>query len=573
MNLKEWFLSKITFPSLILNLTICFIITSISLLQFYQEIEMKKAALNDIVDLANLGLTQKNRVLVESVLNLSISSLNVDKVILCEGERLLFSYPNLLESCNLSNKHFWNITINKNPKGRSDILFIFTLKWFNYLQLLLILSIILSSIYLVFHFTISKLKNHFENEILNPISNLNEFSSNISEISDLIIKNKELGCLKVNAAIHETMINLASQVAHDIRSPLTGLNMAIGSLSSEISEDKRVLLRAVSNRINDIANQLLIKSKSIQASKSETLLQVEEVQQLNIELLPTILDLLITEKRIQFQNKPSISISSDFDNGYGAFVKINSNEFKRVISNLINNSLDAFKDNHGEVIISIHSTEKQVTVIVSDNGIGIPKSIIEKLGIKGFSFGKTENNDSGTGLGVYHAKTTIESFGGNLKVSSTEGIGTDIIIELPSCNPPSWFVDCIDLNHTSQIVILDDDVNILNIWKQKFTNNNITKFPKLIYFNNIEAFRKWFDLKQFNINSSLFLVDYEFTNSKLTGLDIISELQIAKNSFLVTSRFEELQIRNKCENIKLKLIPKSMAFHIPLKLEEGNKYD
>jgi signal transduction histidine kinase len=65
----------------------------------------------------------------------------------------------------------------------------------------------------------------------------------------------------VKLKAQESLSLLSKQVAHDIRSPLTALNMTIGMLAN-VQESQRVILRSATNRIKDIANELLHKDQS-----------------------------------------------------------------------------------------------------------------------------------------------------------------------------------------------------------------------------------------------------------------------------------------------------------------------
>jgi len=65
----------------------------------------------------------------------------------------------------------------------------------------------------------------------------------------------------------------------------------------------------------------------------------------------------------------------------------------------------------------------------------------------------------------------------------------------------------------------------------------------------------------------LFLVDYEFVNSKETGLDLIEQLDLKKQAILVTSRYEEQEIRERVRNLGLKIIPKNFAPYIPISID------
>jgi signal transduction histidine kinase len=72
-----------------------------------------------------------------------------------------------------------------------------------------------------------------------------------------------------------------------------------------------------------------------------------------------------------------------------------------------------------------------VEIKIADSGKGIPKLLIDKLGGKGISFGKESHKTAGSGLGLYHAVTTVKSWGGDLSITSLEGHGTTITIKIP----------------------------------------------------------------------------------------------------------------------------------------------
>ncbi len=382
--------------------------------------------------------------------------------------------------------------------------------------------------------------------------------------------------IKEQAAL-ETM-NLASQVSHDIRSPLAALNMTIANLK-DIPEQQRITLRAASNRINDIANTLLTRAKeqksdsSNSSSKAHT--NTNAPMKLQVELLPAILDTIVSEKRVQYRDKIQVEIEADFKNAYGAFANINPTELSRVISNLINNSVEALPDAKGKFTLSVVKESNQVVIFAQDNGKGIPTHILAKLGQMGVSHGK-EGTQSGSGLGVYHAKSTIEQFGGQFEIQSTPNVGTKIIMTLPLAPAPKWFVEKIKIAPQSQIISLDDDLSIHNVWKGRFQSLGFdqNEIQHLTFTSGID-FKDWVNNQPVsqskNIQQRIYLVDYELLNQKQTGLDLIEELGIGSQSILVTSRYEELNIRERCEKLGVQLIPKGMAGLVPIELKQPLK--
>lgn len=370
----------------------------------------------------------------------------------------------------------------------------------------------------------------------------------------------------------QTLELVSKQVSHDIRSPLSVLNVIAGTLK-DLPEDKRLPMRSAINRINDIANQLLQKNTFEPSNKIISTTSISEIkaepneQNFTTELLSSIVDVMVSEKRIQFREKASVVIETDLEESYGAFAAIDSIEFKRVLSNLINNSVEALKKENGRVEVSVKNYPSKKLVAVRDNGSGIPPHILEKLGEKGVTHGK-EGTESGSGLGIYHAKKTIESFGGTFAIRSQEGFGTEIRMEFPNCEPPSWFVPEIALKHGQTVVALDDDQSVLEVWKQRF--GSLNEPVSIVAFTSGNEFNNWIESNTESATQAIFLMDYELIGQRLTGLDLIEENKLSHRAILVTSRYEEPQIRKRCEKLGVKLTPKSMAGYVPIEVLRNN---
>lgn len=569
MKLKHWYQINYTKPLLYSLSSIVVLIFVFNTFQIYTELKQKERALDEIVELVTLGLNQKNRVLVEATLNLAINNLDLNQVTLCEDGNPVFSHPNPQENCETKSKPFLLSEIRKRSSGLQGYEMIFTFSWLKHLSLFLYSILLLTLISSLFSFLASKLKSKFFVDLLNPLHPNSTTLSPIKEIQHIVFQRKELEEYKVKSAVGEALSSMAEQVSHDIRSPLSALNLLLGSLS-QLPESHRLIMRNATQRINDIANDLLNHKQSLPVSNSKEKI-INNFQELNKipELIPPIIESIISEKRIQFREKQDIEILSDLNKSYGAFIFINPIELKRVLSNLLNNSIEAFNDNQGSVTVALRQYGENIAIIIQDNGRGIPEEILNQLGEKGVSYGKSELDNSGSGLGIYHAKKVVESFNGQFLIQSREGIGTTITMTFKKADPPSWFVKKIYFNSNQIIVSVDDDYTIHQIWQSRIeTSDKIKQISQYITFTSIQEFKNWYlkNKQELDLNSSpiLFLIDYEFLNQKMTGLDLIEELNIISSSILVTSRFDESTIKNRCIKLGLKLIPKSMAAIVPI---------
>lgn len=354
---------------------------------------------------------------------------------------------------------------------------------------------------------------------------------------------------------------VSKQVAHDIRSPLAALNM-ISKDFSTLPESTRVMLRSSVNRIQDIANNLLKPINQINNANDESTSET---------LLTQLIEELISEKRTELRSFQNITIDTNNANSYGIFVKINQSLMKRIISNILNNCIDAFLDKKGQILISYKKINHKVQIVVSDNGIGIPEHILPLLCQNGATFGKSDLENSGSGLGLFHAKKTLSKWGGHLNINSIEGKGTDVTITLPLLKAPEWFISSIKVQENSNVVIIDDDTSIHQVWKKRFSSLISENKINLIHFSSPSEVNKW--LGENSLKNTIFLCDYEFINHIENGLDIIEKNNICNQSILVTSRFAENIIRERCVKLGIKLIPKMMSEIAPINIIDNKTYD
>jgi len=389
-----------------------------------------------------------------------------------------------------------------------------------------------------------------------------EFQRIASALDDLFVRMKTYHDESIRLAHFESKSKIAQQIAHDVRSPLAALNMAT-SETYHLPEAERVLIRSAIHRINDIVNSLLSQYKKEKASSPTV--QINPDATLSLSLISGVIDSIVSEKRLQFRSQMGLEISTLFsEDSYGLFAKINESVLKRVISNLINNSVESL-DGEGLIQIKLTSSDRKIQIRIEDNGRGIPATILSRLGQRGETHGKAE----GHGLGLFHAKTSVENWGGAFGITSTENLGTHIELTIPQVESPAWFVPELVLGTRSQIVIVDDDVSIHQIWDRRYEEYDLGKHQiQLKHFSTPQEFMNWFNSTagQIDLQSTRFLIDQEFLGHSHSGTSLIQTLGIEDRSFLVTSHFEDAPTLKKCEDLKIGLIPKMLASLVPIRV-------
>jgi signal transduction histidine kinase len=218
-------------------------------------------------------------------------------------------------------------------------------------------------------------------------------------------------------ALSQSLADLAVQVSHDIRSPLSALNMAVSKMDG-VSDDSRALIQKVSQRISQIADDLLKRHQpKITAAHSRPQSSLKE-----------LLEQIYTEKKLALGAETGVVLKLDLCEAE-AFCDVDRSALARVLSNLLNNSIESLAED-GQVTLALRSHgESRVQILVSDNGKGIPSEVLQKLGKEKISFGK---EGRGSGVGLLYAHKVIAKMGGQMTIQSQVGVGTLVTILLPT---------------------------------------------------------------------------------------------------------------------------------------------
>ncbi|MFJ8530039.1 BA3702 family sensor histidine kinase [Bacillus sp. NPDC094106] len=207
---------------------------------------------------------------------------------------------------------------------------------------------------------------------------------------------------------------LTAGIAHEIRNPLTSLKGFLTLLKPEITEQNKwyvdVMLSEIS-QMESITSQFMAMSKpqvlSIHSCQIETL--IEEVVTF---ILPTAI-------------MHSVHIIMDHSSAMPK-IQCDGNQLKQVFINILKNAIEAMLDG-GNIFIQTQTLEDDFILIrIIDEGCGIPKDRISRLGEPFYSL-----KEKGTGLGLMMCYKIIEEHHGKLHVSSELNKGTTVEVRLP----------------------------------------------------------------------------------------------------------------------------------------------
>lgn len=263
-----------------------------------------------------------------------------------------------------------------------------------------------------------KLEWESEDELGELISNYNNMADQLDESAMMIAKTEREGAWR----------EMAKQVAHEIKNPLTPMKLSIQYMQRAIasSEDPKKLVDNVSHTIiEQIDNLSQIASEF---SNFGTMPQGSNEKIILNEIVETIHDLF--RKR----DDMDIFMTEPLDEIY---VFADRNHLIRVLNNVLKNAIQAIPtERRGRIDLKLYKKSGIAVVEIKDNGIGIPDKMKNKVFTPNFT-----TKSSGTGLGLAIAANMMESFNGHIRFTTVPGEGTTFYVEVPLMHVKDNFED------------------------------------------------------------------------------------------------------------------------------------
>ncbi len=246
----------------------------------------------------------------------------------------------------------------------------------------------------------------FKDGTLDVIVGITEDITKIIEREELLSRSEKLS----------TVGQLAAGVAHEIRNPLTSIKGFLQIIQSEgtVPSTYTSIMLDELDRIESIVNEFLFLAKPQQEIK----LTVQPFK----PILEQVIGLMQGEANLK-----GIEIIVELDDLSSLKVRGNANHLKQVFVNLIKNAMEAIQ-NKGKIKIigQVNRENSTLTVIVIDDGPGITKERLKKLGEPFYS-----TKEKGTGLGLMITRKLLEDHEGELFFESEIGKGTVVHVNLP----------------------------------------------------------------------------------------------------------------------------------------------
>ncbi len=238
-----------------------------------------------------------------------------------------------------------------------------------------------------------------------------EIGKLIEEYNNMVKKLVDSAELLKRSERESAWRELAQQIAHEIRNPLTPMKLNVQYLQKTYRNDKEKFDKKFSTLTDSIINQ--IEALNEVASMFSELAKGTAADVKKVDLIS-----LLKSAVLLYNNTSGVKVTFDTD-VESAFIRAREPELLRVFNNIIKNAIQAVNDNNGAVFVKLMDSGEFYEVRIIDTGKGIDEEMKKKIFLPYFT-----TKTGGTGIGLAIVKKIITEIGGKITFESEEGKGT-----------------------------------------------------------------------------------------------------------------------------------------------------
>jgi two-component system nitrogen regulation sensor histidine kinase NtrY len=256
-----------------------------------------------------------------------------------------------------------------------------------------------------------------KNEKIVIEANSREINSLIKAYNGMVDKLEESATMLAQSEREQAWREMAKQVAHEIKNPLTPMRLTVQSFQRKFDSNDPNLKQKLDDYSKTLIQQIDTMSSVASAFSNFASMPAQQNETLNVvEVVEFSLD-IFNEDYIHFTSEEEEIVTV-----------MDRTQLVRIITNLVKNAIQAIPEEQQEKVInvSVQKVESFVTIAVKDNGIGIEKENIEHIFEPKFT-----TKTSGMGLGLGIIKNIIENYKGTITFETEYGKGTTFTVSLP----------------------------------------------------------------------------------------------------------------------------------------------
>ena len=209
---------------------------------------------------------------------------------------------------------------------------------------------------------------------------------------------------------------MAKQVAHEIKNPLTPMRLSVQSFERKFNPEDENIREKLSEYSKTLIQQIDVMSAIASAFSDFAKMPTQNKEEIEvISVIKLAID-IFNDECVRFQSEEK-----------ELFAFLDKTQLIRVLTNLVKNALQATEETENpEIIVDVSSESEFLKISVSDNGKGIANELKELIFEPKFT-----TKTSGMGLGLAMIKNIIEAYDGNISFTSEKNKGTTFTVILP----------------------------------------------------------------------------------------------------------------------------------------------
>ena len=222
---------------------------------------------------------------------------------------------------------------------------------------------------------------------------------------------------------------MAATVAHEINNPLTYIHANVEEVREQVEAasmpNTADLLDALDDALEGTHRVAGIVQRMLRLARTS------DEPTATCDVLATITD-AVDVSRNAVRHRAKLAVEAD-DVGWAG---IRSSTLFQVVVNLLNNAIHAIDEGvpeENEVLVKARRNEAFVEISVADTGRGMEREHLERIFDPFFT---TKKVGEGTGLGLPLARSILERCGGSIEATSQPGVGTTMLVRIPSAERP-----------------------------------------------------------------------------------------------------------------------------------------
>jgi signal transduction histidine kinase len=246
-----------------------------------------------------------------------------------------------------------------------------------------------------------------------------ELSKLINAYNDMVDQLAESAVRLAKSEREQAWREMAKQVAHEIKNPLTPMRLSVQSFEQQFDPKDSSASKKIEEFSSTLIHQIDTLSTIASAFSNFAEMPVQESELLDVVKITRLGMDIFTEKYIVFEapNEP-------------LFARLDRTQLIRILTNLVKNAIQACDEvPEPSIVVRVEKKNNKVCIRVTDSGHGITQEHIDKIFEPKFT-----TKTSGMGLGLAMVKNIVETYDGQIEVESSTSKGTSFFVWLPFVN-------------------------------------------------------------------------------------------------------------------------------------------